>query len=354
MNLLHMDAIHINPTSPSSSSSSSLPSSSPTITVGAGATVSSILKELSKHNLTLSNFSSIQEQQIAGWTQVAAHGTGASLSTVDDMILEMKMVSPSLGPLTLSKSSLPHYFDYAKVALGALGVVTDLTLQCIPKMALKEETIVFPQHSKLSSSGHIQRLKDYRHVRYMWIPWTETVVSVVSNPVEEALIPSDSNLNGKGEEEKEKEKMNPLLELLFERKPIFASNKNAFRDYSFSQLRDELLAIDPLNLALVQRINQAEADYWTTLHGTSRVDDSTKILGFDCGGQQLVLEVCFNMGTLQKNEEKEKNGEATKDVLFVQKLLQANFFFFFLLFFLSFLPPPLLLFVFCSFSYFYA
>lgn len=41
------------------------------VTVGAGATISSILKELSKHKLTLSNFSSIQEQQIAGWTQVA-------------------------------------------------------------------------------------------------------------------------------------------------------------------------------------------------------------------------------------------------------------------------------------------
>jgi len=47
------------------------------VTVGAGARVSQILKELSKYGLTLQNFSSIQEQQIAGWTQVAAHGTGA-------------------------------------------------------------------------------------------------------------------------------------------------------------------------------------------------------------------------------------------------------------------------------------
>lgn len=41
------------------------------VSVGAGATVSSILKELARYQLTLSNFSSIQEQQIAGWTQVA-------------------------------------------------------------------------------------------------------------------------------------------------------------------------------------------------------------------------------------------------------------------------------------------
>ena len=40
-----------------------------------GATVTKILKALKEFNLTLENFSSIQEQQIAGWTQVAAHGT---------------------------------------------------------------------------------------------------------------------------------------------------------------------------------------------------------------------------------------------------------------------------------------
>lgn len=51
------------------------------VTVGAGTTVAAILKELAKHNLTLENFSSIQEQQIAGWTQVAAHGTGCTLPT---------------------------------------------------------------------------------------------------------------------------------------------------------------------------------------------------------------------------------------------------------------------------------
>lgn len=51
------------------------------VTVGAGAKVSEVLKELNKHGLTLENFSSIQEQQMGGWTQVAAHGTGCTLPT---------------------------------------------------------------------------------------------------------------------------------------------------------------------------------------------------------------------------------------------------------------------------------
>ncbi len=40
-----------------------------------------MLEALAAHGLTLQNFSSVQEQQMGGWTQVAAHGTGASLPT---------------------------------------------------------------------------------------------------------------------------------------------------------------------------------------------------------------------------------------------------------------------------------
>ena len=113
---LSPNGIGMCPTSPSSSSSSSSSSQSShnllslsaidyvevnndkqLVTVGAGATVSAILKELKKHGLTLQNFSSIQEQQIGGWTQVAAHGTGVTLPTVEEMIVSMKLATPTEG-----------------------------------------------------------------------------------------------------------------------------------------------------------------------------------------------------------------------------------------------------------------
>lgn len=47
------------------------------ITVSAGCTVSEVLEELKKANLTIENFSSITEQQVGGWMQVA--GTYAAL-----------------------------------------------------------------------------------------------------------------------------------------------------------------------------------------------------------------------------------------------------------------------------------
>jgi L-galactono-1,4-lactone dehydrogenase len=66
----------------------------------------------------------------------------------------------------------------------------------------------------------------------------------------------------------------------------------------FGQLRDELLKVNPLDFEHVKRVNAAEAEFWKRSTGT-RVDWSDQILGFDCGGQQHVLEVAFPAGELE-------------------------------------------------------
>lgn len=68
-----------------------------TVTVGAGATVADLLTALSARGLTLENFSSIQEQQLGGWTQVAAHGTGILLPTVEEQVSEWEKLSISIS-----------------------------------------------------------------------------------------------------------------------------------------------------------------------------------------------------------------------------------------------------------------
>ena len=70
-------------------------------------------------------------------------------------------------------------------------------------------------------------------------------------------------------------------------------------ELSFTELRDKLLALDPLNRDHVIQVNQAEAEFWRKSEGY-RVGWSDEILGFDCGGQQWVSETCFPAGTLAK------------------------------------------------------
>lgn len=70
-------------------------------------------------------------------------------------------------------------------------------------------------------------------------------------------------------------------------------------ELSFTEIRDKLLALDPLNKDHIIKVNKAEAEFWSNSEGY-RVGWSDDILGFDCGGQQWVSETCFPAGTLAK------------------------------------------------------
>lgn len=91
-----------------------------------------------------------------------------------------------------------------------------------------------------------------------------------------------------------------------------ALSEDELHKLSFTELRDKLLALDPLNRDFVIRINKAEAEYWKRKEGY-RVGWSDQILGFDCGGQQWVSEVCFHTGTATHPD--------TRDLTFMRELL---------------------------------
>jgi L-galactono-1,4-lactone dehydrogenase len=63
----------------------------------------------------------------------------------------------------------------------------------------------------------------------------------------------------------------------------------------------------------IKEINRAESEYWEGSQVT-RVADSVQVLGFDCGGEQWVLEVCVPMGHCQDS--------SSVDVDFAKELLE--------------------------------
>lgn len=104
----------------------------------------------------------------------------------------------------------------------------------------------------------------------------------------------------------------------FYRKQVVASdtpneNEPNIDELSFTELRDKLIALDPLNKEHIVKINLAEAEFWKKSEGY-RVGWSDEILGFDCGGQQWVSETCFPAGTLSK--------PSMKDLEYIEKLFQ--------------------------------
>ena len=123
----------------------------------------------------------------------------------------LKIVTPGMGTLELSPKKYPSAFQLAKVGLGCLGVVVEVTMQCIPAHRLVEHTFVL---TRTEAKEQLETLMDrHKHVRYMWIPYTDAVVVVTNDP--EDQLPDNLQKEGMLIENAE-ERTKPLTDLLAE------------------------------------------------------------------------------------------------------------------------------------------
>mmetsp|Transcript_20226 Transcript_20226/g.29368 ORF Transcript_20226/g.29368 Transcript_20226/m.29368 type:complete len:527 (-) Transcript_20226:43-1623(-) len=260
-----------------------------TVRVQAGVKVSQLVEVLRAYNLTLQNYASIAEQQIGGFVQVGAHGTGMGIPPVDMQVLSMKILTPGLGMIELNEEKNPILFKLARVALGSLGVMVEATIQCVDAHLLKEHTFV--STAEEIRANHDKWLRSHQHLRYMWIPYSESVIVVWSDPAGADEAVGESTLFS------EEEALAAPRALLRSAYPEIEEDQ--LKEMSFTQIRDELIHHKPLDADHIREVNQAEAEYWKKKEGV-RVDWSDRILGFDCGGQQWVSEVAFPCGSKER------------------------------------------------------
>ncbi|XP_054789283.1 L-galactono-1,4-lactone dehydrogenase, mitochondrial [Prosopis cineraria] len=287
-----------------------------TVKVQAGIRVQQLVDALKEHGLTLQNFASIREQQIGGIVQVGAHGTGARLPPIDEQVISMKLVTPAKGTVEISKEKDPELFYLARCGLGGLGVVAEVTLQCVERQELVEHTFI----STMSEirKNHKKWLCDNKHVKYLYIPYTDSVVVVRCNPISKWRGPP--KFKPKYTKDEAIQHVHDLYRESLkkyrgEETRVKSSDdgEQDINELSFTELRDKLLALDPLNKNHIIKVNQAEAEFWRKSEGY-RVGWSDEILGFDCGGQQWVSETCFPAGTLSK--------PSMKDLEYIEELKQ--------------------------------
>ena len=118
----------------------------------------------------------------------------------------------------------------------------------------------------------------------MWIPFADAVVVVSNNPTFDGCLGA-----GQGYE--------PRHDMDYRLEPFRSLLKDVSGDdgegLGFAELRDALLAIKPLDLAHVKKINRAEAEFWRRSQGTHVGDSSTEIELSSAAAQQWVNECCF-------------------------------------------------------------
>ena len=88
------------------------------------------------------NLGDIDVQSIAGAIGTATHGTGPALGNLATTVVGIELVDGTGEVVRCDEHDDPELLRVARVGVGALGVVTEVTLQCVPAFNLHaRETI---------------------------------------------------------------------------------------------------------------------------------------------------------------------------------------------------------------------
>ncbi|WDZ86401.1 D-arabinono-1,4-lactone oxidase [Micromonospora cathayae] len=143
------------------------------VTVPAGMTLRALNELLAGHGLALPNLGDIDAQTISGALATGTHGTGARLGCLATAVEALTLVTGTGEVLRCTADEHPDVFAAARVGLGALGVVTELTLRCVDAFTL----LAHERPAKLADvlADLPTLLEGHDHVEFYWFPYTDRV-----------------------------------------------------------------------------------------------------------------------------------------------------------------------------------
>ncbi|WP_327168949.1 D-arabinono-1,4-lactone oxidase [Streptomyces subrutilus] len=141
-----------------------------TVTVAAGTVLKDLNRALAAQGLSLTNMGDIMEQTVSGATSTGTHGTGRDSASIAAQIRALELVTADGRLLTCSEKENPEVFAAARVGIGALGIVTSLTLAVEPLFFLtaREEPMGFDR----VTAEFDQHVAENEHFEFYWFPHT--------------------------------------------------------------------------------------------------------------------------------------------------------------------------------------
>ncbi|MEI9980866.1 MAG: FAD-binding protein [Edaphobacter sp.] len=109
-----------------------------TVTVGAGVTYGQLAPYLDVRGFAVHNMASLPHISVVGACATGTHGSGSTNGNLSTAVRAMEMVTANGDTVTLSKDLLQESFAGTVVGLGALGVITKITLEVEPAFQMTQ------------------------------------------------------------------------------------------------------------------------------------------------------------------------------------------------------------------------
>jgi FAD-linked oxidoreductase len=151
------------------------------VTVRSGTTIRALNTALDGLGLAMANLGDIDAQTIAGALATGTHGTGATQGGLATQALGFELVLADGSVVSCSASTRPSLFAAARVGLGALGVVSTVTLQCVSVFSLVADESPEPLEEVLASFHDLAADND--HFEFYWFPYGQKALVKRNNRV---------------------------------------------------------------------------------------------------------------------------------------------------------------------------
>lgn len=163
------------------------------VTVRAGTTLAELNRELANHGFALSNLGDIDRQTVAGALATGTHGTGLGFGVLATQMSGMRVITAD-GECREWTPDDGTEFRAAQVSLGALGVVSTITLDVVPAydLCLRRRTV--PIEEVLSNPEQFHDA--HRQWEFFWFPHTDQALVKTFDEVPRALEANESASGG--------------------------------------------------------------------------------------------------------------------------------------------------------------
>ena len=145
-----------------------------TATFRAGTKIHACGRPLLDHGMGLLNQGDIDQQSIGGAIATGTHGTGVELGSFSSAVTQLSILLVDGSVVTCSQEMEADLFEAARLSLGAIGVVLEVTLQVREAYRLEEHQWFEPLESVMDRIEELTSAT--RHFEYFWWPGQDRAV----------------------------------------------------------------------------------------------------------------------------------------------------------------------------------
>jgi FAD-linked oxidoreductase len=151
-----------------------------TATFAAGTRLRQIPALLQPHSLAMENLGDIDAQTISGAISTGTHGTGSAFRGLSAQIVAATLVTAdgtllSVGGTSVNGAANADLLPAVQLGLGALGVIVDLTIACVPAFLLR--ALEQPEPLEAVLEQFEERSRGVDHFEFYWFPHTDTALT---------------------------------------------------------------------------------------------------------------------------------------------------------------------------------